>query len=110
MSKSVKLRSSAAATGSAKNSPSAASAGATKVQAVSSRRMRGCRLVVMPDSFRHPPFRERRRDRKSVVSGKSVSVRVDLGGRGIIKKNNITKQPTSHNIYFTYSSLYINIS
>src|SRR3546814_7705036 len=28
-------------------------------------------------------------DRKSVVSGKSVSVRVDLGGRRIIKKNNI---------------------
>src|SRR3546814_11566932 len=28
----------------------------------------------------------RARDRKSVVSGKSVSVRVDLGGRGIIKK------------------------
>src|SRR3546814_16936008 len=27
-------------------------------------------------------------DRKSVVSGKSVSVRVDLGGRGIIKKKN----------------------
>src|SRR3546814_11740858 len=26
-------------------------------------------------------------DRKSVVSGKSVSVRVDLGGGGIIKKN-----------------------
>src|SRR3546814_18616919 len=26
------------------------------------------------------------RDRKSVVSGKSVSVRVDLGGRRIIKK------------------------
>src|SRR3546814_16376081 len=26
------------------------------------------------------------RDRKSVVKGKSVSVRVDLGGRGIIKK------------------------
>src|SRR3546814_17527554 len=25
-------------------------------------------------------------DRKSVVSGKSVSVRVDLGGRGILKK------------------------
>src|SRR3546814_11343936 len=25
-------------------------------------------------------------DRKSVVSGKSVSVRLDLGGRGIIKK------------------------
>src|SRR3546814_15352413 len=29
-------------------------------------------------------------DRKSVVSGKSVSVRVDLGGRRIIKKNNIS--------------------
>src|SRR3546814_17905728 len=28
-----------------------------------------------------------RLDRKSVVSGKSVSVRVDLGGRRIIKKN-----------------------
>src|SRR3546814_19202578 len=27
-------------------------------------------------------------DRKSVVSGQSVSVRVDLGGRRIIKKNN----------------------
>src|SRR3546814_8993115 len=31
------------------------------------------------------------RDRKSVVSGKSVSVRVDLGGRRIIKKKNITQ-------------------
>src|SRR3546814_19618134 len=32
-------------------------------------------------------------DRKSVVSGKSVSVRVDLGGRRIIKKNtNIDKK------------------
>src|SRR3546814_18115362 len=29
---------------------------------------------------------ERMRDRKSVVSGKSVSVRVDLGGRRILKK------------------------
>src|SRR3546814_13118089 len=34
-------------------------------------------------------------DRKSVVSGKSVSVRVDLGGRRIIKKNKneILKNP-----------------
>src|SRR3546814_14716772 len=31
-----------------------------------------------------------RRDRKSVVEGKSVSVRVDLGGRRILKKK--TKQ------------------
>src|SRR3546814_20310472 len=30
-------------------------------------------------------------DRKSVVEGKSVSVRVDLGGRRIIKKKNETK-------------------
>src|SRR3546814_11254773 len=30
--------------------------------------------------------RDRRLDRKSVVSGKSVSVRVDLGGRRIITK------------------------
>src|SRR3546814_21181555 len=33
-------------------------------------------------------------DRKSVVSGKSVSVRVDLGGRRIIKKKRITITPT----------------
>src|SRR3546814_17178390 len=32
-------------------------------------------------------------DRKSVVSGKSVSVRVDLGGRRIIKKKTKTKNP-----------------
>src|SRR3546814_16581502 len=32
---------------------------------------------------------EERRDRKSVVQGKSVSVRVDLGGRRIIKKKKI---------------------
>src|SRR3546814_19148047 len=31
------------------------------------------------------------RDRKSVVSGKSVSVRVDLGGGRIIKKKNLQK-------------------
>src|SRR3546814_16826761 len=33
-----------------------------------------------------------RPDRKSVVSGKSVSVRVDLGGRSIIKKKTIKSQ------------------
>src|SRR3546814_17371684 len=32
------------------------------------------------------------RDRKSVVSGKRVSVRVDLGGRRIIKKDNTEAQ------------------
>src|SRR3546814_11294806 len=35
---------------------------------------------------RRAPRRQRSGDRKSVVSGKSVSVRVDLGGRRIIKK------------------------
>src|SRR3546814_11216102 len=33
-----------------------------------------------------------KRDRKSVVSGKSVSVRVDLGGRCIIKTTTSSKQ------------------
>src|SRR3546814_17759558 len=38
-----------------------------------------------------------RRDRKSVVSGKSVSVRVDLGGRRIIKKKkNIIHHYNAH--------------
>src|SRR3546814_17767378 len=37
------------------------------------------------------PDRLSRLDRKSVVSGKSVSVRVDLGGRRIIKKKTIRK-------------------
>src|SRR3546814_11907344 len=36
----------------------------------------------------------RRQDRKSVVQGKSVSVRVDLGGRRSIKKK-IENQPMS---------------
>src|SRR3546814_18877323 len=42
---------------------------------------------------------ELRPDRKSVVSGKSVSVRVDLGGRRIIKKKKTTSIQT--NIYKT---------
>src|SRR3546814_18651194 len=41
---------------------------------------------------RRPP-----RDRKSVVSGKSVSVRVDLGGRRIINKKN-EKTNTAHKL------------
>src|SRR3546814_18521060 len=36
-------------------------------------------------------------DRKSVVSGKSVSVRVDLGGRRIIKKTKHHKHNRSEN-------------
>src|SRR3546814_18106414 len=37
------------------------------------------------------------KDRKSVVSGKSVSVRVDLGGRRIIKNKNIPEHDSSYN-------------
>src|SRR3546814_13344566 len=36
-------------------------------------------------------------DRKSVVSGKSVSVRVDLGGRRIIKKKQVRNIKTVRN-------------
>src|SRR3546814_11440751 len=36
-------------------------------------------------------------DRKSVVEGKSVSVRVDLGGRRLIKKKTRTNRDTSSN-------------
>src|SRR3546814_16107747 len=39
-----------------------------------------------------PPLSARSQDRKSVVSGKSVSVRVDLGGSRIIKKKKKKKQ------------------
>src|SRR3546814_14959224 len=38
-------------------------------------------------------------DRKSVVSGKSVSVRVDLGGRRIIKKKNNKYETRNNSIY-----------
>src|SRR3546814_17667194 len=41
---------------------------------------------------RRPGLRKPGPDRKSVVSGKSVSVRVDLGGRRIIRKQ-------THNYY-----------
>src|SRR3546814_19233342 len=37
--------------------------------------------------FQHGRGRARPEDRKSVVEGKSVSVRVDLGGSRIMKKN-----------------------
>src|SRR3546814_17561865 len=49
-------------------------------------RLREC---VVPESRRVPhlpSFPRRREDRKSVVEGTSVYVRVDLGGRRIIKK------------------------
>src|SRR3546814_16920707 len=42
------------------------------------------RMTREPAAVRYQA--ERAKDRKSVVSGKSVSVRVDLGGRRILKK------------------------
>src|SRR3546814_18133194 len=44
-------------------------------------------------------------DRKSVVSGKSVSVRVDLGGRRIIKKKT-SKNSISLETYIKKTTLY----
>src|SRR3546814_18412073 len=42
-------------------------------------------------------------DRKSVVEGKSVSVRVDLGGRRIIKKKKKRTRPVTPAMYGTHT-------
>src|SRR3546814_11773110 len=47
---------------------------------------RNRRKAHMRGGLLGPVLEPREGDRKSVVSGKSVSVRVDLGGRRIIKK------------------------
>src|SRR3546814_11896218 len=47
--------------------------------------------IVMDKAGPYPGFQPSR-DRKSVVLGKSVSVRVDLGGRRIIKKKKDIKK------------------
>src|SRR3546814_14732121 len=46
------------------------------------------------------------RDRKSVVEGKSVSVRVDLGGRRIIKKKTTHRHRTPKSTMITIRVLY----
>src|SRR3546814_13377967 len=46
---------------------------------------KGCAAAPRPESC------PKDRDRKSVVEGKGVSVRVDIGGRRSIKKKNNTK-------------------
>src|SRR3546814_11035405 len=51
-------------------------------------------LLLLP--FVLGQFARRWLDRKSVVYGKSVSVRVDLGGRRIIKKNKNYHRYSSH--------------
>src|SRR3546814_17895611 len=56
----------------------------------------GCRQMLlfqnidlMTDPLRYAFFRQcKKQDRKRVVSGQSVSVRVDIGGRGRFKTNN----------------------
>src|SRR3546814_18354883 len=53
------------------------------------RQVVGQRLLVPPFAGSNPAAPAK--DRKSVVSGKSVSVRVASGGGRIIKKKNITK-------------------
>src|SRR3546814_18230791 len=49
-----------------------------------------CRLAdrLTFSDHHQAPFRARTADRQRVVEGKGVSVRVDLGGRRIIKKKN----------------------
>src|SRR3546814_16495627 len=46
---------------------------------------------AIPEAVRYRRPAGEEEDRKGVVKGKSVSVRVDLGGRRIIKKNRIHK-------------------
>src|SRR3546814_11249431 len=62
---------------------------------------RGCgRRVWAPRraAARVPVHRRRRRDRKSVVEGKSVSVRVDLGGRRILTKKD--ERAATHSLVY----------
>src|SRR3546814_16628745 len=61
------------------------------------------RLFSCPTSgFDHPPMPlahdQQAADRQSVVSGKSVSVRVDLGGRRLIKKKPKKVHKNNHKI------------
>src|SRR3546814_12042319 len=53
-------------------------------------------LFFAPDKDRMAKPRIAEGDRKSVVSGKSVSVRVELGGRRINKKTNERNLKTKH--------------
>src|SRR3546814_12815791 len=55
--------------------------------------------IRFSDAFtrRRQPYNNLLRDRKSVVQGKSVSVRVDLGGRRIIQKKRRTRVLRTNN-------------
>src|SRR3546814_12225199 len=52
-------------------------------------------------SRRKPNYAKPHEDRKSVVEGKGVSVRVDLGGSGILKKKNKLTTTTSEKLKVT---------
>src|SRR3546814_11592687 len=54
--------------------------------------------LLTHDELAERVWRGRLVDRKSVVSGKSVSVRVDLGGRRIFKKKTHTKTSQNNQI------------
>src|SRR3546814_16497783 len=53
-------------------------------------------ILVVPQGFAASGDAARSLDRKRVVQGKRVSVRVDLVGRRIIKKTNINKLTLTH--------------
>src|SRR3546814_16979421 len=59
--------------------------------------LRRYRMVLPLSRARFSPLRDR--DRKSVVKGKSVSVRVDIGGRRIIQKKTKSKEVIIEKIY-----------
>src|SRR3546814_19114549 len=58
------------------------------------RNRRACRADDRSGEMRRHVYQSYAVDRKSVVEGKSVSVRVDLGGRRIIKKKKNRKART----------------
>src|SRR3546814_21192733 len=64
------------------------------VHAYNRTRLKCLDYIAPIQALNNPPGQ----DRKSVVKGQSVSVRVDLGGRRIIKKtkNNDTSTPLTH--------------
>src|SRR3546814_15225004 len=57
------------------------------------------RVQMVLDEVAALPPAAKASDRKSVVEGKSVSVRVDLGGRRIIKKQNKIKKEIAETVY-----------
>src|SRR3546814_11574141 len=64
----------------------------------------GCLLPLVPGQRVLDVFQPL--DRKSVVEGKGVSVRVDLGGRRILKKKNTKQQHIITMSVYTIESSY----